>query len=125
MNDTIVNWDSVNPINISINELSKFTIPNQKIDILQVYKSICGQLGSYFVRTGIILICLYIFFSWFNWWFFNKGYKKIDYDKTSKVGKYIGDLNNIETRIYWDVWIKNKLSKLLIGYIFIVIYFNW
>ena len=114
-----------NSINISINDLSKFVIPNQKIDILQVYNSICNQLGSYFVRTGLILICLFIFFSWFNKWFFNSGYKIIDYDKSSSFGKFIGDLDNIDTRIYWDIWIRHKLSLLLVGFIAVVVYFNW
>ena len=114
----------MNTTNISFN-LSQFTFPNQRIDVLQVYKSICGQLGSYFVRTGLILIISFIFFSWFNKWFFNKGYKKIEYDKTSPLGRFIGDLDNINTRIYWDGWIRHKLSLVLLGYIAVVVYFNW
>ena len=115
-----------NSINFSAIDVSQFTFSNQRIDILQVYKSICGQLNSYFIRTGLIIISLYILFSWFNWWFFNHGYKKIPYyDHNIGFGKFIGDLDNINTRIYWDIWIKDKLSKVMMGYIFIVIYFNW
>ena len=113
-----------NTINLSINNLSQFTFSNQRINILQVYESICGQLNSYFVNMGITIVCLYIFFSWFNWWFFNYGFKKIDYDKSSNFGKFIGDLNDKDTRIFWDTWIKERLSKLLVGYIIVVIYFN-
>ena len=111
-------------MNITQN-LSAFTFSNQRIDIVDVYKSICDQLSSYFVRTGLILIGLFIFFSWFNWWFFKYGYKKIDYDKSSGFGKFIGDLDNINTRIFWDVWIRHKLSLVLLGYIAVVVYFNW
>lgn len=115
-----------NTLNISMIDVSKFTAPaGRGINIQHFYKDICSQLNSYFIRTGIILVCLYIFFSWFNWWFFNYGYKKIDYDKHSWFGKFIGDLDNIDTRVYWDIWIRNKLSKLLVGYIIVVVYFNW
>ena len=115
----------MNTTNVLIGNLSQFTFSNQRINIKEVYQSICTQLGDYFIRTGIILICLFIFFSWFNWWFFNYGFKKIDYDKGSKFGRFIGNLDNKETRIYWDMWIRHKLSLLLIGYIVVVIYFNW
>ena len=113
-----------NTINLSNIDVSKFVMP-QKIDMRVFYKSLCQQFNSYFVNMGITLICLYIFFCWFNWWFFNYGFKKFDYDKSSGFGKYIGDLNNRDTRIYWDIWIKNKLSKLLVGYIVVVVYLNW
>lgn len=114
--------------NITIN-LTNLKMPSKQINILEVYKSICGQLNAYFVRTGLILIIVFIFFSWFNKWFFNSGYKLIKYDKTTDIGKFIynfiGDLDNIENRIYWDTWIKHKLSLVLVGYIVVVVYFNW
>lgn len=113
-----------NSINLSNINLSRFTTP-QRINVLDVYKDICTQLSDYFVRTGLIIICLYIFFSWFNWWFFNKGYKLISYDSSKGFGRFIGNLDYVETRIYWDIWIKDKLSKVMMGYIFIVVYFNW
>lgn len=118
MNNTI--------INLSITNFSKFKSP--EINIKYFYKDICTQMSDYFVRTGIIIVCLYIFFSWFNWWFFNKGYKLISYkyyDQTTSFGKYIGNLNNLKTRIYWDIFIKDKLSKFMLGYIVVVIYLNW
>ena len=111
-------------LNVSAIDVSQFVMP-RKVEIRFLYKSICQQFSSYFVNTGIILVCLYIFFCWFNWWFFNKGYKLIIYDKSLPLGKYIGDLDNRDTRIYWDIWIRNKLSKLLVGYIIVVIYLNW
>ena len=119
-----------NLTNISINvsgiDVSEFVMPH-RMDMRVFYKSMCQQFSSYFVNTGIVLVCLYIFFCWFNWWFFNYGYKleMFSYDKSSKFGRYIGDLNNRDTRIYWDIWIRNKLSKLLVGYIVVVIYLNW
>ena len=112
-----------NTINLSITDLTKFNAP-QTYNVRNIYTSVCTQLNDYFIRTGLILICLYIFFSWFNWWFFNHGYKKISYDSSKGFGGFIGNLDNRDTRIYWDIWIKDKLSKLMIGYILIVVYFN-
>ena len=113
-----------NTINLSIMNITGFNAP-QRINIVGYYKDICTQLSDYFVRTGLIIVCLYLFFSWFNWWFFNHGYKKISYDSSKGFCRFIGNLEYVETRIYWDIWIKDKLSKLMMGYIVIVIYFNW
>ena len=118
-------------MNITNNiNLTNFTITNTNMDIGIYYKDVCEQLNHYFVTTGLILICLYVFICWFNWWFFNYGFKKIDYfkeidyNKSSEIRKFIGDLNNLETRAYWDIYIKSKLMKLLVGYIVIVVYLN-
>ena len=100
--------------NLTINSGYGYT---PKINIKDLY---CNQLNDYFINTGIIIVVLYIFFSWFNWWFFNKGYKLIP----NETIKYIGNLNKLETRIYWDTFIKDKLSKFMLGYIVVVIYLN-
>ena len=108
----------MNTINYTFKNLTINSGFNQpKINIRDLY---CNQLNSFFIRTGIIIVCVYIFFSWFNWWFFNKGYKLIP----DKDINYIGNLHNLETRIYWDIFIKDKLSKFMLGYIVVVIYFN-
>ena len=113
-----------NPINLSVINLTNINAP--KVDAGFYYRNVCEQINNYFVRTGIIIIILYLFFCWFNWWFFNYGYKlKIfNYDKLSKFGKFVGDLNNLDTRVYWDNFIKSRLLKLTIGYIVVTIYFN-
>lgn len=112
-----------NTINLSLINLTNKSF---KVDAGVYVRSVCEQMNNYFVRTGIIIVILYLFFCWFNWWFFNYGYKfkMFKYDKTLKLSKYIGDLNKLETRIYWDNFIKMRLLKLTIGYIVVVIYFN-
>ena len=103
-------------INLTIENIETFN-PYNKIDLRDLY---CNQLNSYFIKMGIIIVVLYIFFSWFNWWFFNYGFKLLPYKKY----KIIGNLYERDTRIYWDNFIKLKLSKLMVGYIVVVIYFN-
>jgi hypothetical protein len=116
--------------NLSIN-LALINLTNNytpKVDAGIYYRNVCGQLSSYFIKVGIIIIALYIFISWFNWWFFNYGYLKISYkhyDQSTKLGKFIGSLNDLDTRIYWEYFIKMRLLKLAIGYIAVVVYFNW
>lgn len=119
----------LNITNLSITDLQNYNTP--KMDIRYYYGSVCSQLNNYFIKTGLIIICLYIFICWFNWWFFNYGYKHFNnfifltFDEKSKIRKYIGDLDNLNTRIYWDIWIKNKLMKLMVGYITVVVYLNF
>jgi len=96
----------------------------QKVDGRVFYKSVCSQINNYFIKTGLIIVIIYIFFCWFNWWFFNYGYKKLKYDNNSKFWKYIGNLDYLENRIYWDNFIKMKLLKLTIGFIVVMLYFN-
>lgn len=114
-------------MNITNFSFSNLTIYAPKINIKDLY---CNQLNDYFVRTGILIVILYIFFSWFNWWFFNYGYIKLnDYfylkdDINPRVRDFFYNLNKLETRIYWDIFIKDKLSKLMLGYIVVVIYLN-
>ena len=113
--------------NFTLNNLNKsitnFNTP--KIDVGIYYRNVCEQINNHFIRTGIIIVILYLFFCWFNWWFFNYGYKYITYDSSKGFGRFIGNLDNLDTRIYWDNFIKTKLLKLAIGYIVVIIYFKW
>jgi len=89
-----------------------------------LYKIICVQMNDYFVRVGLFIIIFYIFLSWFLYWFFNKGYKNVK-PKDTRFWRYIGNLEILETRVYWDQWIRFRMSKVMLGYIAIVVYMNW
>jgi len=88
------------------------------MDGLGSYSTLCDQLNHYMIKMGIIVICVYLFFCWFNWWFFNYGYKKIR-------GEYAKHLDTIEKRIYWDEFIRGRITKFAIGYITVIVYLNW
>lgn len=102
-------------MNYSISHISNNAV---EVEAMGFYSSYCSQLNSYFINAGIIIIIIAIAIHWFNWWFFNYAYKKLE---SEKYRKYFEDINN---RIYWDNWIKARLMKLLIGYIAVVIFFN-
>lgn len=85
-----------------------------------LYNSICPQFNHYFIKIGLIIIISYIIISWFLWWFLNYGYKKL---KNKKM-QYIGNLDILETRIYWDTFIRAKITKVMLGYIAIVVYLS-
>jgi len=87
---------------------------------LGLYPSMCEQLNSYFIKMGLAIIILYIVSSWFLWWFFKHGYKMLN---NKKIG-FIGDLSQLETRIYWDNWIRLRISKIMLGYILVNVWFN-
>lgn len=90
-----------------------------------IYQNVCSSMNEYFIKMGLIIIISYVFLSWFLWWFLNYGYKKFRYNKASKIGLFIGDLNDINRRMYIDEFVRNKILKVAIAYIGIVVYMNW
>lgn len=104
-------------INFSQN-LTDITAP---IDSISIYQSICYQYKSYIITTGIGIISLNILLHWFCWWFFNHGYKKIEIEEGA-FKRYIGNLDNLETRAYWDIFIKHKLNLLMMGFISVIVW---
>jgi len=100
-------------------------IEPKNIEINQFNKLVCDQIHGYLVYTGIIVCLIYVMGNIFINWYFTKGYKGYVYRPETATGKIIGNLHDKETRYYWTEWIKNKLSKLLLGYSIAVIYLNW
>lgn len=86
-----------------------------------IYKTLCPQIPAWLVKTGLYIIIIYILVSWLLWFYFRFGYKIWK----PNPNKFIGDMSNIETRIYWDSWIRIRLTKVMLGYIAVVVYFNW
>lgn len=113
---------NINKIEIIKN---KCLIGTDKYSLECVYQNVCSQMDQYFIRMGLIIIIFYGLITWFLWWFLNYGYKKFRYNKTSKIGLWIGDLDDIDRRIYIDTVIRSKITKVAIAYIGIVVYMNW
>ena len=96
-----------------------------KMDGLGFINNWCMQLNSYFIRTGIIIIIAYIVMSWGTWWFFNHGYKHFKYNKDDIISRFVGHLERIETRQYWDRIIKDSFAKIMLCFIVVLVYFHW
>lgn len=111
----------MNLTNITIN----LNALNQSIskDPINIKDFVCYQLNHQLIKTGIIIVVLYILYTWFSVYFFNSWYKKFKYDKCSAIGRFIGDLDILNTRLYWDIFIRDKFAKVMIGYIVMIIYF--
>jgi hypothetical protein len=73
-----------------------------------IYQQICSNLNDYIIYTGITVLILYVITSWVCWLVFSKDIFKIDYDK----------------RIFWNNFVRDKMSKILAGYITVVIALN-
>ena len=82
-------------------------------------KWFCPQISSHIVNSGFWVVGLYIGLQWLLWWFFNHGYKMLADEKIPLVG----NLYDVQTRIYWDVQIRFYASKMLLGWIVMVLYF--
>lgn len=93
---------------------------NGKYSLECLHATICPQFTDYFIRTGIIIILFYILLSWLLWWYFKFGYLKFK----PPADNFFGDMMNIETRIYWDTWIRARISNLMIGFIAAVVWLS-
>lgn len=104
-----------------------------------VYNQICPQFNSYFIKMGIIIIIAYLLMTWFLWWFLNyryskkpsrfniinKIYSKFNYiTETTGFIKVFGDLKDIDQRIFLDGYIRNKMLKLAVGFIAVVVWLS-
>lgn len=83
-----------------------------------LYKALCPQFNNYFVKFGLGIIIAYILISWGLWAFFK--YR----DRIFKGTKYYTYWSNIDNCIYWDNWVRARMSKLLIGFIVVVVYLS-
>jgi len=97
---------------------------NREIEAREFYLNYCNQFNSYFLKTGIVILISYAVIHWLNWWFFNKGYKLLGNDLRTK-NKFIGNLDEADTRAYWDTWIKSKLMKAMAGFIAVIVYLSY
>jgi len=77
----------------------------------------CIKLNDWLVHTGLVIIFAYIALTWLSWWYFNHGYKRFPYDN-----KFLGNVQRKENRIYWSVFIRDRLLKVCVGYIAILVY---
>jgi hypothetical protein len=106
--------------NISIMNLNRSV---QIPESLNIKELVCFQLNSQLIKTGFIIVIAYILYTWLGNYFFMHGYKRFKYDKDSAIGRFIGDLDSLQTRIYWDSFIKDKFAKVMIGFIVMILYF--
>lgn len=90
-----------------------------------IYNTICPQFNSYFIKTGLIILIIIAVISWLKWWFFKYGYKYINYDSESSFHRYIGNLQLLENRQYWDNWINSRMFKVMYMFIVIVVYLSY
>jgi len=113
----------MNGSNFSDFGVDKINWNTYQVDGLGIYNSVCGQLDQYILHWGIGLIIFYLIMSWFLWWFFNYGYKKLEYTPDNYVVKKMR-LNFLDddNRIYWYFFILDKIIKLFVGYTIVVIY---
>lgn len=94
------------------------------MDGFGVYDSVCKQFDNYILHYGIGIIIIWIVVSWVEYWFFNYGWKKIIYPdrKNEVVEKFKLDFRKEENRIHWYFFINDKMMKMAVGYIAVVIY---
>ena len=92
----------------------------ENLDVRGLIKNICSQYNTHMVKMGIIIVVSYIFLCWFNWWFYNHGYKKMENIKYPVLGR----IYEVNRRIYLDVLTRNMHHKWAIAYIVVHLFFT-
>lgn len=83
-----------------------------------LYNILCPQFNSYFIRIGITLVVAYILITWLLWWFMRYGYMYLS-RKTDNLY-----FMSFEKRVYWEVWIRQRLEWAMAVYIIIVVWLS-
>ena len=116
------------PLNFTIGErvIDQCLLPNNHYRADCLYKVLCPQLNDHIIRVGIAIIISHIVLSWLLWWFTSYGYKYLNYNymQNRHLKKFLGDFREKDTRLYWDVWIRARLTALELGYIAMVVWLS-
>jgi hypothetical protein len=93
-----------------------------------LYRDFCPQISAYVIHAGITVCVAYVLGGWLLWAFWKWVNPCIDwgdiYQASPGLLKYLGDFRQEETKRYWDSFIRDRLSKLMLGYIIIVVWFS-
>lgn len=124
INASTINWtinaEAYKPVGYNSN-LPPECWGGSQYSIECLHRLICPQMHDYFISTGLAIIISYIVISWLLWAFFRWGYKFTP----DRSMVFFGNFHIADTRIYWDSWIRNRLGKVMLGYIAVVVYMNW
>lgn len=104
---------------------------SQRYSIDCLNKWFCPQISHYYWTTGLMVVLIYIIGSWLLWAFWSStkaGFLGISWDRTyqdhPELLKILGDLRTLEGRMAADSWIRDKMAKLLIGFIVVFLWLN-
>lgn len=93
-----------------------------------LYRMLCPQFSHYFVVVGVALIILYLVSGWllWAWWKFLNPRVRWEalYEKIPLTRKILGNMRHPDTILYWDTFIRDRITKLLLGYIVVVVYMS-
>lgn len=102
---------------------------------------LCPQFSQWIITAGILVVSSYIIVGWLLWAYWQFIFPRINWSKLYErnpwllnpygfyIGKfyinlfYFGDLRYASRRIFWDSFIRERMNKLLIGYIAVILYF--
>lgn len=90
-----------------------------------IYRTICPQFKDYFIHTGLWVIGIYIVGGWLLWAYFAYLNDRIDWDgiyKQYPALLQLADMRTTNGKIAIDLFIRDKLSKLLLGYAVITVF---
>jgi len=91
-------------------------------------KWFCPQINSYIVKTAFTIIILYVLTTWLLWAYWRFMHDKIEWDeilpKYPIISYFLGgDPRLFENKVKIEIWIRDKLEKLMLGFLLIIWWF--
>lgn len=92
-------------------------------------KWFCPQISSYFTNTALTLIILYVVFTWLMWAYWRWVHDKIDWAEITQRWPFVAvwlddpDPLSLRSKVRIELFLRDKIEKLMIGFLVIFYYF--
>ena len=121
---------SFNPANLSFQpiRITDICLEGNQYSPDCLVKWFCPQISHYFVNMALSLIILYVLFSWLLWAYWAYIHDKIQWEALVASKPFItvllgGNPRAFETKVRVELWIRDKLEKLMLGFLVIFWWF--
>lgn len=121
---------TLNLTNFTIEKVSDICYGNGQYSPDCLNKWFCPQISHYFVTYALIITITYVAVSWLLWAYWQWINEKLPWEEITHcrgfnavVMQVVGDLRIYENKVRLEFFIKDKLEKLLLGFVIILWWF--
>ena len=115
-------------LNVTYGRVSDICYGNGQYSPECLTKWFCPQISHYFVNMALSLAILYVISTWLLWAYWRYLNDSIDWNEISAKSPFIfillgGDPRIYENKVKIELWIRDKLEKLILGFLVIFWWF--
>jgi len=91
-------------------------------------KWFCPQISGYFVNTALVLAIAYLVLTWLLWAYWRWVHDNVAWDEIALKMPIVmallgGDPLEYKTKVRIELWIRDKIEKLMLGFLIILWWF--